>query len=89
MQSDLYDTNSRKRTISLTVNSDLLDKARAAELNISRVAEEALALALRTIQQQHLRKEIGQDMDALAEYVAAHGNPADELRALYGDDDAA
>ena len=88
MSSGLRDTSARKRTISLTVNSDLLEKARAAGLNISRVAEEALAAALLALQRARLREEIVQDMTALADYVARHGDPAAELRALYGEDDA-
>lgn len=89
MSSALYNTSARKRTVSLTVNSDLLEKARAAGLNVSRVAEEALAAALLAIQREGLRQEIIRDMDVLADYVAAHGNPAAELRAMYGAGDAA
>ena len=89
MSSALFGTSARNRTVSLTVNSDLLDKARAAEVNISRVAEEALAAALLAIQQEALHQEITRDMDVLAAYVAAHGNPAAELRAMYRADDAA
>jgi antitoxin CcdA len=85
----LYDHSARRRTVSLTVNSDLLEKARAVELNVSRIAEEALAAALLAVHQEVLRKEIARDMNALADYVSAHGDPAAELRALYRDDDAA
>ena len=85
MQPTMHDTV----VISLTVNSDLLEKARAAGLNASRIAEEALAAALRANQQERLREEIVQDMSVLADYVARHGDPAAELRAMYRDDDAA
>jgi post-segregation antitoxin (ccd killing protein) len=89
VSSTLYDHSARKRTVSLTVNSDLLEKARTARLNVSRVAAEALAAALLAIQREEPRREITIDMDAPADYVEAHGNPAAELRAMYGGDDAA
>ncbi len=41
------------------------------------------AQALRERQSELLRAEIRQDIAALADYVAAHGDPAAELRAMY------
>lgn len=76
MSSSLHDISARKRTISLTVNSDLLEKTRAAGLNISRVAGEALAAALLAQRRARPREEIVQHMTALADYVAWHGDPA-------------
>lgn len=43
----------------------------------------ALAEALREKQADLLRAEIGRDMAALADYVAAHGDPAAELREMF------
>ena len=74
--------------MSLTVNSDLLDKVRAAGINASRVAEEALATSLRVQYQERLRAEFRQDSEALVNYVAEHGDPAAELRSLFGGADA-
>lgn len=81
----LFDARACKRTVNLTVNSDLYAKAKAAGINASRVAEAALADALRERMAAALREDIRRDRDALAAYVAAHGDPAAELRALYGD----
>ena len=88
MQNTLYDGAARKRTVSLTLNSDLYAKVRAAGMNASRIAEAALAEALRTRDAEVLRVEIRQDMQALADYIAEHGDPAAELRELFDPPDA-
>lgn len=80
MASALFDVAARKRTVSLTINADLYAKSRAAGINASRVAEEALAAALRARQAKLLRDEIRRDQEALAQYVDEHGDPAAELR---------
>jgi post-segregation antitoxin (ccd killing protein) len=89
MQTSLFDRSARKRTVSLMVNGDLYARAKAAGINASRVAEEALALALKAREAERLRAEIRQDMDVLARYVAEHGDPAAELREMFGAGDAA
>lgn len=89
MQSILFDPSARKRTVSLTVNSDLYARTRAVGTNASRVAEEALAQALRQIEADRLREEIRQDCAALARYVTEHGDPAVELREMFKSPDAA
>jgi post-segregation antitoxin (ccd killing protein) len=83
MPSALFDATARKRTVSLTVNGDLYTKAKAAGINVSRVAEEALADALRRRQAEVLQDEIRRDQRALARYVAEHGDPAAELREMF------
>jgi post-segregation antitoxin (ccd killing protein) len=83
MPSALFDATARKRTVSLTVNGDLYTKVKAAGINASRVAEEALADALRRRQAEVLRDEIRRDQRALARYVAEHGDPAAELREMF------
>jgi post-segregation antitoxin (ccd killing protein) len=83
MRIALFDAAARKRTVSLTINSDLYAKTKAAGINASRVAEEALADALRTRQAEMLRDEIRRDQLALARYVAEHGDPVTELREMF------
>jgi len=85
----LYDQRARKQTVSLTLNSDLYGQARAAGINVSRVAEEALSTALKARRAEALREEIRRDMDALARYVGEVGDPAAELRTMFEPDDAA
>lgn len=67
MQTDLFDPGARNQSVSLTFNSDLYARTRALGINASRVAEGALALALRKKQAELLRAEIRQGMMALAE----------------------
>jgi antitoxin CcdA len=89
MQTALFDTRARKQTVSLTVDSDLYARIRALGINASRVAEEALAQALREKEAELLRAEIRQDMMALADYVTAHGDAVAELREMFDAADAA
>ena len=89
MQNTLFDSSARKRTVSLTLNSDLYAKVRAAGMNASRIAETALAQALKAREADVLRGEIRQDMKALADYIAERGDPAAELREMFDPPDAA
>ncbi len=84
-----YDPRARKRTVSLTLNGDLYAKARAAGMNVSRIAEAALAEALKMHEKEKLREEIRQDMRALAAYIEKHGDPVAELRDMFDPPDAA
>jgi post-segregation antitoxin (ccd killing protein) len=89
MEAALFDDNAPKQTFGLTLNSDLYSKTCAAGIDPSRVAEEALIRALRAKETEKLKAEIRQDMEAVARYVAEHGDPAAELRELFGPPDAA
>ena len=42
MRTPLYDVNARRKTVSVTLNADLVSKASALGINISRTAEAAL-----------------------------------------------
>jgi post-segregation antitoxin (ccd killing protein) len=85
----LYDTTARRQTVSLTVNGDLYGKVRAAGLNASRIAESALAQALKAHEAEKLKVEIQKDIKALADYVAEHGDPVAEWREMFAAPDAA
>jgi antitoxin CcdA len=76
--------------VSLTLNSDLYAKARSLGINVSQVAETALAAALQSRVAEAARAEIAQDMAAYNAYVEKHGSPAEMLRDWLADrDDAA
>jgi antitoxin CcdA len=83
MRTSLYDAGARKRTVSLTVNADLYAKARAAGINLSRIAEEALAHALAQHLAERVRADIRQDLCALNAFVEAHGSFAEMVREHY------
>lgn len=75
------DPKARRKTVSLTLNSELLAKAKAEGLNISRIAEEAVSEALTARMREKLREEIRQDMAAYNDYIERFGSPTEMLRA--------
>jgi len=84
-----YDQDAKKQTVSLTINGDLFAKAKAAGINASQVAEEALAQALNRHMTEIIKAEIRQDLEACNAYIAKHGSPAELARAHYAElDDA-
>jgi len=80
--STAYDTQVRKQTISLSINGDLLAKAKAARINISRVAEAALAAALSEHLRAVVREEMRRDIAWIEAYEAEHGSFPDLMRAF-------
>lgn len=80
MRNPPYDTVARKRTVSLTLNADLYAKAKGAGINLSKVAEAALAQALAQHLAEQARAEIRQDLAALSAFVEAHGSFAEMVR---------
>jgi antitoxin CcdA len=89
MTETLFDRSARKQSVSLSINGDLYARAQASGIDASRVAEEALARALAARATDQIRAEIRQDMEALTEYVAKHGDPGAAYRAMFGPPDAA
>jgi post-segregation antitoxin (ccd killing protein) len=86
----VFDPGAKKRTVSLTLNGDLYAKAKAAGINASQVAEEALAQALKARHMEKVRAEIENDMAAYSAYIEKHGSPAEMLRDYLAErDDAA
>jgi post-segregation antitoxin (ccd killing protein) len=83
MRNPTYDTGARKRTVSLTLNADLYAKAKGAGINLSKVAEEALAQALAQRLAEQARADIRQDLEALNAFVEAHGSFAGMVREHY------
>jgi post-segregation antitoxin (ccd killing protein) len=87
MRSSLYDADARRRTVSLTLNADLCAKAKAAGINLSRVAEDALAQALARHVAERIRAEIQRDVAAHDAFVAKHGSFAALVREHYAAND--
>jgi post-segregation antitoxin (ccd killing protein) len=69
--------------VSVTLNADLYAKAKGAGINLSRVAEKALADALAQHLAEQARAEIRQDLRALDAFVEAHGSFAEMVREHY------
>ncbi len=89
MRRPLYDLRSRRKTVSLSLNADLVEKARAAGINISRTAEAALAAAFIA----HEREVVLVDLREAAEFtngiVAEYGLPFGEFLSDTDDPDSA
>jgi post-segregation antitoxin (ccd killing protein) len=75
MRTPLYDVNARRKTVSITLNSDLVAKASALGINISRTAEAALIQAFEAIEKERIREEIRVAARIVDELVAKYGNP--------------
>jgi post-segregation antitoxin (ccd killing protein) len=77
MSNPAYDTGAGKRKASLTLNADLYAKAKAVGINLSKVAEEAVAQALAERLAEQARADIHQDLRALNAFVEANGSFAE------------
>jgi antitoxin CcdA len=78
----LYDQNAPKRPKKLSINSDLLKKARESEINLSAALEQALINQLKTRQAQQW---LEQNKTAIAAYnksVDENGAFSDDLRSF-------
>ena len=75
-----YDRSAGKKTVSLTINSDLNRRVKEAGINASQVAEEALAERLERVSREKLAKAAGADIEAYNAYIADHGVFADLVR---------
>ncbi|MGE3248133.1 MAG: type II toxin-antitoxin system CcdA family antitoxin [Beijerinckiaceae bacterium] len=90
MRKPLFDPQAPKKTVSLTINSDLYAKARAAKINVSAVAGKALEEALKKALAEQIAAEVKADLEAHEAYIAKHGDPAEALREMLAErDDAA
>ena len=78
-----YDPGARKRTVSLTLNADLYAKAKSAGINLSKVAEQALAHELAKRLAEQIEADIRQDLDALNAFVEVHGSFGEMVREHY------
>jgi antitoxin CcdA len=83
MRTPLYDPNARKKTVSVTINANLWDKARAAGLNLSEIAETAIGTAFVARAKATIQAEIERDLEAYNAFVEEHGSFADAVREHY------
>jgi antitoxin CcdA len=74
--------SSDKKAVNLTVAADLVDAARAVDVNLSATLERALEDALRLKRRERWLAENAAGMAAYNRYVEAHGTFADTLRSF-------
>ena len=71
-----------KRAVNVSLNADLVARARAERLNLSAIAEEAVAAALARIARERLEAEIAQACRVHEQYLAEYGSLGDAVRAM-------
>jgi antitoxin CcdA len=73
--SDLFDPGAPRRPTNVTLNSDLLAKARELGINLSRACERGLALEVARARAKAWAEENAEVIAAANEFVEKHGLP--------------
>ncbi len=76
----LYDFEAPKKATNLSINSDLLKKARALNINLSATLEQALKDKLKTIEAKKWVKENKNAIKSYNDFVDKNGCFGDEFR---------
>jgi antitoxin CcdA len=77
-----YKTDAPKKPVNLSLNSDLLKLSKDLGLNLSGLAEEAIAQAVRSRLEEAWLKENAEAIQAYNKRVEAHGVFSDGLRSF-------
>lgn len=80
MTPELYDTVAPKKAANLSVNSALLSKARALDINLSATLEQALKEELAKREATRWVEENRAAIKSYNEFIERHGCFGDELR---------
>jgi len=80
------ETKSPRRAVNISIKRDLVEKARAAGLNLSAIAEAAITRALNESARAHFLEEIARSVQEHEEYLAEYGSFADAVRAMEEED---
>ena len=75
-----YDTQAPKRATNLSINSDLINQARALNINLSAAFEKTLAALVKTNQQQVWLAENQKAIDVYNQHIDENGVFSDTLR---------
>jgi antitoxin CcdA len=78
--STIYNENAIKKATNVTINSDLLQKAKAYKINISKNFEAYLAEVVRKREEQQWLEENEAAIDAVNERIEKEGLFSDEHR---------
>ena len=76
----LYDFEAPKKATNLSLNSDLLKKTKALNINLSATLEQALKEKLKNIEAKKWLKENKNAIQAYNDHVNEHGCFSDEFR---------
>jgi post-segregation antitoxin (ccd killing protein) len=75
MRAPLYDHAARRRTVSVTLNADLVARAAAHGINISRIAETALVAAFEAAGKAQIREKMREAARFTEKIVRQYGHP--------------
>ena len=78
--SHVFNLNAPKKPTNVSINSDLLEKAKALNINLSATLEAALAEQLRTEQRNQWKAENAKAIEAYNRFVEDNGVFSDGLR---------
>lgn len=70
----LFDEKAPRRAVNLSLNSDLLSKARACGLNLSGIAEEAIKREVARVARERFEAEIRRSVEQHDAYLAEYGS---------------
>ena len=76
----LYDEKAPRRAVNLSLNSDLVSKARSCGLNLSGIAEEAIKREVARIARERFEAEIRRGVEEHEAYLAKYGSFAEAVR---------
>ena len=76
----IYDSHAPKKPTNVSINSDLLEKARGLNINLSATLEKALAEQLRIEQRAQWLRENADAIKAYNEFVESNGTFGDSVR---------
>jgi antitoxin CcdA len=75
-----YDSKAPKKATNVSINSELLRKAKALKINLSASLEQALADQVRAAEKAQWQQDNAVAIETYNEFVAQHGSFADSLR---------
>lgn len=78
----IYDQEAPKKATNLSINSDLLNKAREININLSATLEQAVTEILRQRQREQWLADNREALELYNEHVEKHGTFGDDLRSF-------
>jgi antitoxin CcdA len=75
-----YNSEAPKKPTNVSINSDLLEKAKGLNINLSATLERALAEQLRTEQRAQWLRENAEAIQAYNQFVETNGTFSDSVR---------
>ena len=84
MPDESFNHETPKTSVSINLDSELVAKAKHAGVDISKVAEAAIEIAV-TDRMKIIEVEMQAEIEACNAYILKHGNPADMAREHYAE----